>query len=226
MIDKHTNRMVCFHMPRPTKQTPERGDARTRLLEAARDVIRQKGFTATTVDDLCKAAGVTKGAYFHHFNSKEALGVAAAEFWAETTSALFAGAPYHQPDDPLERVLAYVDFRKDIIAGGLAEFTCLAGTMTQETFETYPAIRDACGASILGHAATLESDISAAMRDHNLASEEWTAQSLARHTQAVLQGAFILAKATGDLNIARDSVDHLRRYIELLFNQSTRVNLR
>ena len=143
-------------MPRPTKQSPERGDARTRLLEAARDVIRKKGFTATTVDDLCKAAGVTKGAYFHHFDTKEALGVAAADFWAETTSAFFAGAPYHAPDDPLDRVLAYLDFRKAIIEGDPAEFTCLVGTMTQETYETSPAIRDACASSIFGHVATLE----------------------------------------------------------------------
>lgn len=46
---------------------------------------------------------------------------------------------------------------------------------------------------------------------------EWTPASLAVHTQAVLQGAFILAKATGDGQIARDSVDHLARYVELLF---------
>ncbi|MBM06205.1 MAG: TetR family transcriptional regulator, partial [Oceanibulbus sp.] len=39
-------------MPRPTNQSPERGHARTRLLEAARDVIRRKGFAATSVDDL------------------------------------------------------------------------------------------------------------------------------------------------------------------------------
>ena len=66
-------------MPRPTKHSPERGNARIRLLEAARDVIRAKGFAATSVDDLCRAADVTKGAFFHHFGSKDALGVAAAE---------------------------------------------------------------------------------------------------------------------------------------------------
>jgi TetR/AcrR family transcriptional repressor of nem operon len=49
---------------------------------------------------------------------------------------------------------------------------------------------------------------------------DWTAASLAAHTQAVLQGAFILAKATGDREIARDSVVHLRRYIELLFSRT------
>ncbi|WP_457939805.1 TetR/AcrR family transcriptional regulator [Mesorhizobium sp. 10J20-29] len=206
-------------MPRPTKQSPERGDARTRLLEAARDVIRKKGFTATTVDDLCKAAGVTKGAYFHHFDTKEALGVAAADFWAETTSAFFAGAPYHAPDDPLDRVLAYLDFRKAIIEGDPAEFTCLVGTMTQETYETSPAIRDACASSIFSHVATLEPDIEGAMRDRGMTKVGWTAGSLARQTQAVLQGAFILAKASCDREIARESIDHLKRYIELLFDQ-------
>ncbi|HET7411146.1 MAG TPA: TetR/AcrR family transcriptional regulator [Pararhizobium sp.] len=203
-------------MPRPTRQTPDRGDARTRLLEAARDVIRAQGFAATTVDDLCRAAGVSKGAFFHHFENKEALGVAAAAFWAETTSAFFAGAPYHDHDDPLDRLIGYLEFRKEIIEGDLAEFTCLVGTLAQEVYGSYPTIRDACAASIFGHAATLEPDIRAAMETRRIEAG-WTAASLAAHTQAVLQGAFILAKATGDPAIVRESVDHLRRYIEMLF---------
>ena len=204
-------------MPRPTKHSPERGDARTRLLEAARDLIRQKGFTATTVDDLCKAAGVTKGAYFHHFESKEALGVAAANYWAETTSDLFRHAPYHQPSDPLDRVLAYIDFRRAIISEEIPAFTCLVGTMAQEVHVTSPNIRDAAGASIFGHAKTLEADIDAAIEARGITPDGWNAASLARHFQAVLQGGFILAKAGDDPNLARESIDHLDRYVRQLF---------
>ena len=51
---------------------------------------------------------------------------------------------------------------------------------------------------------------------------DWTPTSLALHTQAVLQGAFILAKARGGAATARESVEHLRRYIELLFNRAVR----
>jgi TetR/AcrR family transcriptional repressor of nem operon len=194
----------------------KRGSARAELLAAALRAIRTKGYSATTVDDICAAAGRTKGSFFHHFDSKEALGVAAAEHWAEMTGALFEAAPYHAPADPAERVLAYVDFRKAILQGELADFTCLVGTMVQETYETSPAIRDACARSILGHAATLEADIEAAMAARGIAAD-WTAASLARHTQAVLQGAFILAKATGGPALAEESVDHLRRYIAFLF---------
>ncbi|PRX10241.1 UNVERIFIED_ORG: TetR family transcriptional regulator [Martelella mediterranea] len=207
-------------MTRPTKIHPERGDARTRLLEAARDVIRQKGFAATSVDDLCQSAGVTKGAFFHHFKTKEALGVAVADHWAETTSALFAEAPYHEPDDPLDRVLAYLEFRRSIISGETFEYTCLVGTMTQEVHESAPAIRDACAKSIFGHAASLQADIEAAKAQRGI-DADWTAKSLARHTQAVLQGGFILAKAAGNPDLARESVDHLICYVRQLFGLET-----
>ncbi len=203
-------------MPRPTKSQPERGDARTRLLEAARDTIRAHGFAATSVESLCQAASVTKGAFFHQFGSKEALGVAAAEYWSEMTSALFRSAPYHDHEDPLERVLAYVAFRKALIQGEPAAFSCLVGTMVQEVYDSAPAIREACARCMFAHAQTLEADIAAAMQARKVQGD-WTAASLARHTQAVLQGAFILAKAADDRTLAIESVDHLQRYIELLF---------
>ncbi|MGF1594820.1 MAG: TetR/AcrR family transcriptional regulator [Kiloniellaceae bacterium] len=192
-------------------------DAKLKLLDAALSVIRIKGYSATTVDELCAAAGVTKGAFFHHFKSKNELGVAAAEHWSETTAALFAEAPYHDHADPLDRVLGYVAFRKALLQGGVPEFTCLVGTMVQETYETSPAIRDACDRSISDHAETLEADIEAAMRDRRI-SPDWTAKSLSLHTQAVLQGAFILAKAKCSAEIAADSIEHLTRYLRALFN--------
>jgi TetR/AcrR family transcriptional regulator, transcriptional repressor for nem operon len=190
-----------------------RHESKTRILNAALQVIRQKGYSATRIEDVCEAAALTKGSFFHHFSSKEDLAIAAADYWSETTSALFAQAPYHAPANPLERVLAYVDFRKSLIRGELPEFTCLVGTMTQEVYETHPAIRDACNSSISGHAATLVPDIQAAMEQRGIQSE-WSAESLAFFIQAALQGAFILAKAKNEVRPALDAVDHLRQYIE------------
>jgi len=197
------------------------GATRQKLLDAALTLIRAKGYEATTVDDICQEAAVTKGAFFHHFKSKEALAIAAADYWSEMTGAFFAAAPYHKHPDPLDRVLGYIDFRKAILTGKIPEFTCLVGTMVQEVYETCPAIRNACESSIRAHAAKVEADIAAAIDRHGIRAK-WTARSLALHTQAVLQGAFILAKAKGNAAVAAECIDHLRRYVELLFQPAKR----
>jgi TetR/AcrR family transcriptional repressor of nem operon len=196
-----------------------RHESKTKFLQAAIRVIRIKGYTATRVEDVCEAAGLTKGSFFHHFESKDDLALAAADYWIEGTEALFGSAPYHEVADPLERLLAYVDFRKALLRGELPDFTCLAGMMVQEVYDTHPEIREACNRSISGHAATLLADIEEAMRQRGM-RPEWTAESLALYIQATLQGAFILAKAKGSAAIAAECIDHLRRYIELLFQPS------
>jgi TetR/AcrR family transcriptional repressor of nem operon len=196
-----------------------RHDSKIKLLQAAIRVIRIKGYTATRVEDVCEAAGLTKGSFFHHFDSKDELALAAADYWIQGTEAQFGSASYHKLADPLERLLAYVDLRKELLTGELRDFTCLAGTMVQEVYDTHPAIREACNRSISGHAATLLADIEEAMRQRGM-RPEWTAESLALYTQATLQGAFILAKARGGAAIAAQCIDHLRRYIELLFQPS------
>ncbi|MBL8789887.1 MAG: TetR/AcrR family transcriptional regulator [Rhizobiales bacterium] len=198
----------------------KQANAKSKLLNAALKLIRTSGYEATAVDDLCTEAGVTKGAFFHHFKSKQDLAVAAAAHWSKITGALFASAPYHDYEDPLDQLVAYIDFRAQLLEGrSIPEATCLLGTMVQETFETSPAIRDACLAGIAGHADTIAGIIRAAKERH-APRATWSAESLALHTQAVLQGAFILAKARNDMEIARESILHLRRYVELLFHHA------
>ena len=215
-----TGRYATGVGPQSIEPSPS-GGARSKLLDAAISIIRGKGYAATSVDELCARAGVTKGAFFHHFPTKDSLAVAAANYWSEMSNSLFAAAPYHRFDDPLDRVLGYVDFRKSMLRGDVAEFTCLAGTMLQEAYRTHPDIRVACDESIGGAAAAVQSDIAEAMKRYHVRGP-WTAESLALHTQAVLQGAFILAKAKGNAAVAEASVDHLRRYVELLFRRPTK----
>lgn len=194
----------------------QRKDAKAKLLDAALSVIRSKGLAATSVDDLCRAAEVTKGGFFHHFPSKEALAVAAAAHFGEMAEGLF-DAPWREAADPAARVLGYVALRREIIRGETADFTCLLGTMVQEAYASAPAIRAACEAGIRGHALRLAPDIVAALEAAGPADVD--AEGLALHVQAVIQGAFILAKATGEASVAAASIDHLTRYLTFLFQR-------
>jgi TetR/AcrR family transcriptional repressor of nem operon len=201
-----------------SRVTPSRSsDTKARLIDSATSLVRQKGFAATSIDDICRAAGVTKGAFFHHFASKQALAVAGAEHWtARAEQLIFILPPWTKIEDPLERLLAHVDFRLAMLDGPVESFTCLVGTMVQETYVSDDAIRAACDASITAYAERLAIDIQLAIDAHGI-GHEVTALDLAFHIQAVLQGAFILAKAKGDPTIARATVAHLKRYIEMLF---------
>jgi TetR/AcrR family transcriptional regulator, transcriptional repressor for nem operon len=192
--------------------------ARDKLLEAAVKLIRTQGFAGTSVDALCAEAGVTKGAFFHHFASKEALGVAAADYWTSCTGSFFDDAPYHHLPTAQERVLGYIDLRLALIAGEPQQFSCVAGTMVQEAFQTSAAIRAACEASISGNAAKLTNDIADALAEAG--QDNIDAAGLALHIQAVLQGSFILGKMGGGAAAARASVAHLKHYFTLLFNGS------
>ena len=188
-------------------------ESKARILDAALRVIRTKGYSATTIDDVCATAGLTKGSFFHHFKSKDELALAATAHFAATADGLFAAAPYRTLSDPRDRVIGYVKFRKSILTGDLPEFTCLLGTLVQEAYETHPAIREACDKYISAHAALVEQDIAAAKRIY-APKAKWSPASLALFTQAALQGAFILAKAKHGPQIAAECIDHLQRYIE------------
>jgi TetR/AcrR family transcriptional repressor of nem operon len=214
--------MIETPQPVPSFTTPAPHASKTRLLDAALHVIRAQGYAATTVDDICRRAGVTKGSFFHHFKSKDDLALAAITHWESMTGAFFASAPYHRAEDPMTRLLGYIEFRAAILTGGLADYTCLLGTLVQETYATHAELRAACNRAFNSHIAELTRDIEAARQLH--APEAfWTAESVGSFIQTVLQGSFIFAKSRQGPEIVRENLEHLRRYLGTLLPASKPV---
>lgn len=182
---------------------------RERLLSAAIDVIRVKGYAMTRVDDISSAAGVTKGSFFHHFPTKEACAREAAVYWSTLSQAKFTGSDHRDPPSPADRVLAYIDFRMSLLAGPVSAYTCYVGTVLQEVHDTHPELAADSAASLLAQAALLEDDLRAAL---GAAANE--AHDLAIHIEASIQGALLIAKAQGGGDGARTSLAHLRQYLE------------
>src|SRR3984957_1736394 len=201
-------------------------DSKTKLLDAALQVIRAQGYAATTVEDICQLAGVTKGSFFHHFKSKDELALSATAHWDAMTESFFASAPYHTLTDPLERLLGYVKFRGAILTGDLPDYTCLLGTLVQETYATHPDIREACDRGLSSHIAELARDLEAAKRRY-APNAAWSSQGVGYFIQTVLQGAFIFAKPTQSPDTVRESLSHLRRYLKTLFggNPSGKIDI-
>jgi AcrR family transcriptional regulator len=62
-------------------------ETRTKIIDAAIKLFSTRGFNAASVDDICKEAGISKGAFYHHFESKQALFLALLDGWLETIDA-------------------------------------------------------------------------------------------------------------------------------------------
>ena len=199
-------------MPRTAKPTRER------IVAAAIKLFYGEGIRRVSMDAVAAKAGVTKRTLYYHFKSKDELAIAAAGHFSAMADGLFATAPYHQAEDPLERLLGYVDFRAAILNGELPDYTCLLGTLVQETYDSHPAIRAACDQGMSSHIAALTRDVAAAKARY-APDAAWSAESVGYFIQAVLQGSFIFAKAKQNSAVIRENLSHLRRYLSVLFPQ-------
>lgn len=190
--------------------------SRQKFIDAATALVREQGYAGTSVDDICARADLRKGSFFHHFKSKEDVLLAAIGHWNTFTGAVFANAPYRKLADPRDRLLGYVDLRADILDRPIPEFSCLLGTLTQEVYASHPALLAAASDGMAGHIDELVADVAAAKAIY-AAAAEWTPESVGYFMQAALQGSFIQAKATGGADVARQNLEHLKRYLESIF---------
>jgi TetR/AcrR family transcriptional regulator, transcriptional repressor for nem operon len=201
-------------MPRPP--CPE---TRTKLLDAAEELMLAQGYTATSVEEICDAAGLTKGSFFHYFDSKHDLGVAAVQRFYDRNRAMFRDAPFRRLSDPRARVLSYLDFVSEFSRQPAAARGCLVGTVAQELAVSDKEMRAVCAWCFTDWADVLKADLELAKKQH-APRARWKPQTMANHIVAVIQGSLILAKSSQDPSGMAENLAHLKRYVTLLFEES------
>jgi TetR/AcrR family transcriptional repressor of nem operon len=189
-----------------------------KLLDAAIGLMLEKGYTATSIADICRMAGVSKGGFFHYFADKEALVVAAIGRFVATQSARIRSAPFHAERDPLDRLFGALDF---MLAGGADPTipkSCLLGNLVQEVSATHPQIRERCNQCLSQRAGLYKAWLDEAVSLHRPETALDT-QGLADYLVATLQGTLILYKASGDLTLFTKNVAHYKNYVRKLFGR-------
>ena len=215
MPKRFTYHSVCMTAAR-TKSSES--DTKRKLLDAAVKLMLCKGFKATTVDAICEEAGVTKGSFFHYFDSKEDITKAAAKHFQEFQQRLFDGADFRSLADPLERVHGRLDLLVEVARNPELPKSCLIGNLAQEVSGTHEQIRCLCESAFASGATDFERDVAAAKLKH-APGADFDPASVARLYIALIQGSMIIVKASKNPAILEDNVGHLRCYIEALFGK-------
>lgn len=185
---------------------------RDRLLAAARQLMLVKGFPASKVDEICQQAGVTKGSFYHHFDSKESLALAALDdYFSELAENVSRGA-WVQVKAPAERILALVDHLIGIAEGSFLQHGCLIGTLTLDLAETNAEMRQAVHDKFDRLVTVIEPHLQVALPS-SANNEALAPRRLAEQLVAVIEGGIILSKASGT---PYSVAEHLRCYRALL----------
>lgn len=200
-----------------TKTARTESPTKDKLLDAAQRLMLAKGFPATTVEEICEAAGLTKGSFFHYFASKEDLGKAVLEHYAGLGLGALESAPFRRETDPLKRIIASIDFWIDRINDPSMTCGCLLGNFAQELSDTHPEIRTQCVRYFDQWTRMLKQDFEEAKRLYRPRVRIDT-QGLAEHYVAAVEGGLLLTKATRDRKGFERNLTHLKRYIEVVFD--------
>ena len=205
-----------------TSQVTELPETKRKLVDAGVNLMRARGFNATTVDEICSEAGVTKGGFFHYFKSKDELAKAALTRFREGKSQDFLNAPFRKLADPLDRVYGRLDFAK-ASSGGNGRLTkgCLIGVFAQELSFTHPELRGACQSSFARMAEDFEKDLTEA-KSLYAPKAGFNPKSLAALYVTIVQGSLMLAKASETNTVLLENIEQFRHYVQSLFGRSSR----
>jgi TetR/AcrR family transcriptional regulator, transcriptional repressor for nem operon len=187
------------------------------LLDAAQNLMLEKGFVATTLEEICCASETTKGSFFHYFKSKEELGKELVERFARGVSDFMEAALLAVGDDPLDRVYAMVDAH--IKVSEKAEFKgCLLGTFSQELSVTHPEIMALCTKRFEDVANIFNENLSQAKIKY-APKTSFDVDSLAEYFIAISQGSMIMMKAQQDRSIIKKNLMHFKQYLKYIFGK-------
>jgi TetR/AcrR family transcriptional repressor of nem operon len=193
--------------------------SRTSILKTARKLMLKYGYAATSVDDICSGSGVTKGSFYHFFETKEALGLAVLNRFYEEGVARVASGAYAGTNDPYQRLLGLFD-HLEAIGPELWRHGCLMGNFACELGESSPLIRRRVAEIFEELVKRLAPVFRPIARDGREAAE------LAEQTLMVIEGAVIMAKAHDDPRRIAAGLRRFRRMIEAQIGESKTVKNR
>ncbi len=197
-------------------------DTRKRILDAAQAMILERGYAGMSVDMLIRSLGLTKGAFFHHFRSKQDLARQLIRRFADEGIELLRSnleRARKLSDDPLQQLLILIGLYEELFEGLTEPYPgCLLASYVYELQQFDADMRTILNEEFILSRTELSALIRQAMESYPPRAEV-DPQALADCFMSTFEGAFILSKSLNEAGITAQQLRVYRTCIELLFRQ-------
>lgn len=197
---------------RPHKLTPKGAATRERIVEAAAQLMYERGVHRTNNELVRKAAGVSGSQLSHYFPDKESL-VRAVLAWRADSMLGLRETPPRGDLDSFDALQAWADSyiaRDDVLDGG-----CSFGSLASEIMKTDLDVHDEIAATFERWKETFRTGL-AAMRERGELRPDADPERLAQVLMAAFQGGMLLTQAARDVTPLRDAllqaIDYIRSF--------------
>jgi len=199
----------------------EKTDTRSRILNIAEAAVLEKGFEATSIDEIVAGAEISRGGFFYHFKDKNALAKAMLERYIEVENALyddlFARAR-ELNDDPLHSMLIGLKMLSEMLAEmpeGHPGCVIAATAYQDRLFDQ--GVRDLNRKAILGWRKRFREMFEEIATIYE-PRESVNLDALGDMVSSVVEGGLVLQRALRERNTASEQIMLLRSYLKLLFS--------
>ncbi len=209
------------------KQSAMRKDGaatREKILDAAQELILERGYVGMTVEHVLDRVGITKGAFFHHFKTKDDLAKALLRRFADKDARIYSETRERAEklsDDPLQQMLIFIRLFEEMFESLREPYPgCLFASYIYELQQFDDETRDLIEESFRKWRELLKEKFEAIARKYPPRAKI-EAASLADAFTVVLEGAFITGKAMNEPAVISEQLRHFRNYVELLFEKNS-----
>ena len=172
-------------------------ETRQKLVDSALRLIVRQGFAATTVDEICAEAALTKGSFFHYFDTKGAIGLAAVNHFAEAGMDLYSAAWKSPSASALEHLHQFFDIMIGFVERPGEPVVCMVGMLSQEMAQTHPRIRQICSGHLTAWTDMVVRLLDKA-KDEQPPAVDFDSGEVAWFLNSLWQGSMLISKTQQD----------------------------
>ena len=204
-------------MSSAAKSTRNPALTRQKLLDAKIVLMLRQGFAASSVDQIFAEARVTKGSFFHYFQSKEAIARAAVDAFAQMGTDLYTPAWSDPALDPLQQLHRLLDIMISFNQRTDEPCVCMVGMMSQELSRTNPEMRAICTRHLTDWADRVTVMLTEAKKCHPV-RVDFDPERVSWFLNSLWQGSMLIGKTRESPQMVISNIELARQFIDSLFD--------